>query len=402
MLKSTDAKSMFMSTLGLLLITIFLPLFSGIVAAILFATGFKSVEFVSLALALVWLGLLIWLIVKLWKIAPEVGVTPWAFLWLFLPFAGVFIIAMLFLEPLKYTADNKPTSERLPLTWVLIKDSWKQFIGTFKLTINTSVYYLYLGLILGISGALVSFWPLWGLLHIVITIVALVAYFWITVKLFYEVLHLDEGKKLKGNEQNLATKKVGQYIWVGILIFLITAGPFLLLLLIGVAFAITSFLPILGGTGAELPTIMESVRDNLGLLMGGGIIYLLLVLVSWLWIIYKSIQYSQAIPALLADGHDGYFALKESARIVRHRWWGMLWKNQLWGMVISVASFAVVAVAGIILMFPIMMLKNSGYVAPVSELLNQAFHGAFQMLLMPLTFVFIVKLYKAFKKTAVE
>lgn len=400
MLKPAEAKSMFMSGLGLLLVIVLWPLFSGILTGILSAIGFKSMELISLALAIIWLALFVWFIVKLWKVAPEAGVTPWAFLWIFLPVIGVFLIGMLFLEPLKYIADDKPANKRLPLTWALIKESWKDFFGSLRTTINTSVYYLYLGLVLGISGALVGLFPIWGLLHFFIALAAVLASLWISVKLFYVIWRLEDGKAPKGDEKDLATKKLGPYIWVAILVGLITAGPFLLIMIVAGLFVASSIFPVIGGSGAEISGIVEMIQENIGTLIGGGILFGVLLVASWIWMIYKSVQYSQAIPALLADEKSGMAALKESARIIKNRWWGMLWKNQLWGLIVGAATFALLMAAGIILAIPVFFLRDSGYAGAANELLSQALQGGIQMLLMPLTFAFIIKLYKAFKKTA--
>jgi hypothetical protein len=400
MLKPAEAKSMFRGSLGLLLVIVLWPIFSGFIAGILGAIGFKSIELISLALAIIWLALFVWFIIKLWKIAPEAGVTPWAFLWIFFPVIGVFIIGMLFLEPLKYIADNRPAGERLPLTWGLIKDSWKSFFNTLKTTINTSIYFLYLGLGLGVSGALMGIWPMWGFIHFFVAIAAMLASLWISIKLFYVVLRLEDGKALKGDEKDLASKKFGSYIWVAILVALITAGPFILIMIIGGLFALSSILPLIGGTGAEISNIAELLQDNVSVLVGGGVIFGLLFVASWIWMIYKSVQYSQAIPALLVDNNSGMAALKESSRIIKRRWWGMLWKNQLWGLIVGAATFALLMSAGIILAIPVFFLRSSGYAGAVNELLSQALQGGIQMILMPLTFIFIIKLYQAFKKTA--
>jgi hypothetical protein len=398
MLKPAEAKSMFRSSLWLLLAIVFWPIISGIISGILAFVGFESLELIALALAIIWLALFVWFIAKLWKIAPETGVTPWAFLWIFLPVFGVFIVGMLFLEPLKYMADNKSASERLPLTWGLIKDSWKFFFNSLKTTINTSIYFLYLGLILGVSGALVGLWAPWGILHFFVAIAAMLASLWISIKLFYVVLRLDEGKAPKGDEKDLATKKLGQYIWVAILVGLITAGPFLLIMVVAGLFAASSVLPFIGGSGAEISTMAEMLQENIGMLIGGGVVFGVLLVASWIWMIYKSVQYSQAIPALLMDEKMGLMALKESGRIIKHRWWGMLWKNQLWGLIVGAATFALLMAAGIILAIPVFFLRSSGYAGAMNELLSQALQGGIQMILMPLTFIFIIKLYKAFKK----
>ncbi len=257
MLKPQEAKTMFMSTLGLLLVTIFLPLFTGVVAAILSATGFKNVGMVALALALVWLGLLIWLIVKLWKIAPEVGVTPWASLWILLPFSGIFFVGMLFLEPLKYMADNKPVGERLPWTWALIKESWTVYYPSLKNTIRVSIYFLYLSLALGVYAALVQMFPLLGILQLFVSIGFWLGFAYFFIKLFFAVWEIEDGKKF--NEEAVKNNYLS-FIWVSVLSFLIIAGPFFLIMIISGLFALSLFIPVLGGSGAEVSNLIQLLQ----------------------------------------------------------------------------------------------------------------------------------------------
>ncbi|MDF1497045.1 MAG: hypothetical protein P1P90_03210 [Patescibacteria group bacterium] len=400
MLKPAEAKSSFMSSLGLLLIVVAWPLFSGILAGVLAAIGFESLELVALALAILWLGLFVWLVVKLWKIAPEVGVTPWAFLWIFLPMAGIFIIGMLFLEPLKYIADNKPAGERLPLTWSLLKESWDLFTKNIKTITKTSIYFLYIFLAVGVYSALSVLWSPLSLIAFFVILAAMMAFAWVMIKLIFVMNRLDDGQSLKGDEQQLASGKFWSSIWVMLLSFFISTGPLVALGVIAFLFLLASFLPFIGGTGAELTDMVQVLQDNLGVLIGGGSIFAVLFIASWIWMIYKSIQYSQALYTLLIDGKFSMESLKESVRIVKQRWWGVLWKNQLLSTVTAIMSYVMMFIAGILLLIPIFLFKNSAYEDSISELLNQLLTGLIYMVIMPYTLMFGIKFYKALKKSA--
>ena len=145
---------------------------------------------------------------------------------------------------------------------------------------------------------------------------------------------------------------------------------------------------------------LQFLQDNKALLFGGGSLLALIFLASWVWMIYKSIQLSQAIPALLLDGAMGMNALKESKRIIKNRWWGMFWKNQLWGYVISLAYLVLAVTLGLILFIPLLLTQSIDSMTPLIEVFDKILDGFLQTLLAPLAFIFIIKLYKSFQKTA--
>ncbi len=400
MLKPAEAKQALMSNLGILLVLVFWPLVTAIISGVLNIIGFEGTWMIGLALILAWLGAFIWFIVRLWKLAPEINVSPYASLWLLLPFVGIFFVAMLFLEPLKYISDNKPANKQLPLTWRLIKESWQIYNVNFKVLIKSAIGFIYLGLILGASAGLATVWPLWNIMHLVISLSSLFATIWISIKIFYTAAQLEEGKTPKGNESQLANKNFWQYFIVGLLVLLITAGPLaataVLIGIISIAFTA----PMFNGDPTAASNILQSLQDNVVLLFGGGSLLAVLFLASWIWMIYKSIQLSQAMPALLLNGQTGMNALRESSRIIKNRWWGMFWKNQLWGYVIGMAYFILALAMGIILIIPILLIQFTNYAAPLTEIFDQMLGGVLQMLLAPLAFIFMIKLYRAFRKTA--
>jgi hypothetical protein len=400
MLKPAEAKQALMSNLGILLVLVFWPLFTAVISGILNIIGFESTWMIGLALVLIWLGALVWFIIRLWKLAPELNVSPYASLWLLLPFVGVFFVAMLFLEPLKYISDNKPAAKQLPLTWSLIKESWKLYNTNFKLLIKSAVGFIYLGLILGASAGLASVWTVWSIMHLVISILSIFATMWISIKIFFTAAQLDEGKTPSGNETQLANKNFWRYFIVGLLVIIITIGPFATILVLAGIAATFLAAPMFGGDPTMASNALQSLQDNMVLLVGGGSLFAILFLASWVWMIYKSIQLSQAVPALLLNGQTGMSALRESSRIIKNRWWGMFWKNQLWGYVIGMGYFVLALAMGIIIVIPIILIQFTDYAAPLTEIFDQVLGGALQMVLAPLAFIFMIKLYRAFRKTA--
>ncbi len=403
MLNPTEAKQALMSNLGILLALIFWSLLTIIVFSVLNIIKFEGAWMIGLALALIWLGAFAWYIIRLWKLAPKINISPYASLWLLLPFVGIFITAMLFLEPLKYISDNKPSSKQLPLTWNLIKDSWQIYKVNFKILIKSAIGFIYLGLILGASAGLATVWPLWDMMHLIISILSIFATMWIGIKIFYTVAQLDEGKTPSGNEAQLANKNFQQYFLVSLLVILITVGPLAIAIILISIIGISVVNPIFGIFVVSLTSVnnfLQFLQDNKALLFGGGSLLALIFLASWVWMIYKSIQLSQAIPALLLDGAMGMNALKESKRIIKNRWWGMFWKNQLWGYVISLAYLVLAVTLGLILFIPLLLTQSIDSMTPLIEIFDKILDGFLQTLLAPLAFIFIIKLYKSFQKTA--
>jgi hypothetical protein len=237
-------------------------------------------------------------------------------------------------------------------------------------------------------------------MHILFSLAGIFISLGIGIALFYTVAQLNEGKTPKGNEIDLAKKRLLPYIWVGILVLVITIGPLAVLSILLIAIVVLLINPLFGGEADFLLQVMQTAQDNITVLIGGGVVMALLFLLSWIWMIYKSVQYSQAIPALLLNDCSGYSALTESARIIKHRWWGMLWKNQLWGMVVGLASLFLMMMVGLFLAIPVILIQSTTAAEPLSEFFNQLLNGSIQMLLTPLALIFVIKLYQAFRKTA--
>ncbi len=399
MLDATQAKKLFRNTLTLLLVTVFWPAIGVLIISITALISTKAVNIVSIILAAAWLALFIWLIVKFWKIGPQVEITSWGALWLLLPVFGIFIVSMLYLEPLKYITDRS----NLPLTWKLIKDTWSEFVKHVKPALNSAMWLLYGSLILGAVLFLTAIWPIFYYLYVIAGIGFVFLALWVTMKIFLVMYNLDTDGKIKGDEGRISIKKFWSMLWIAILTLLIVVGPVLL------AYALY-FLGLLGW-GKGLAAVIESFESNsqnifpLLANVGLGIAFLIalvaMIFAGFIWIAYKSTQYKLALPALLFQDKKGMEALHESARIIKNRWWGFFWKNLLIGMTAGALLGIVLQVAiGIILAAIFAVLPKGAVGNGLNGFLTLAGQGAMQIILVPFLLLFGAKLYKAFVKTA--
>ncbi|MBU2566198.1 hypothetical protein KKG46_01415 [Patescibacteria group bacterium] len=400
MLNAIEAKSAFRKNLLLLLAIILWPIVAVIIYGIAYAVGFSAHVLLGFGMAGLWLVILILLILSLWKVAADIGVTPWAFLWILLPFSGPFLIGMLFLEPLKYKGDDLPASKQLPLTWGLIKETWAFTYKNYQTLIKTSVWILYTFLGFGISGALASVWLPFSILHffVIWIVFGLILYF--VIKLFIEAMTLEAGKKLNGLEGTAAKVYFGPTLWVAILAFFIPLIPMFILAIFGLMLTLSQISPLIKGTSQEVGTLLMLVSHNVVAAVIFGVLFVVLFVSAWIWAIYKFNTYGLAIPALLVDDFHSTAALKESERIIKNRWWGLFWKNQLWGIVLQGAMMLVVMAITIIMGIILVIFRNSGFQEPLTAFLSNAMNGVIYMLVSPLIAVFLVKLYKAFSKSA--
>lgn len=401
MLDQTQAKKSFRSTLTLLLIAVLWPLAAVFLTNLLALVGVKNLGLVLALMFAIWLALFVWLFIKCWKLAPEAGATPWATLWLFLPFFGIFIVGMLILEPIKYQADNRPEDKRLPLTWKLIKETWKFYTDNFKASLKISLFFLYTYIVVGAIMAVVAyFWPQWTNIFPVILVIPLaIMTAWITLKLLYHTAALESGQIVEPIKNS--GRKLLSYIWIFIEMLGLAAGP---LILVNIIFSLTFVMII--GWNAFFKDATEIIRS---LSLGASAVSLILTLFIWgvlmlasvAWLIYKTAVWNSfAMPVFVLQEKKGTAALKESDRLAKHRWWGLYWKNYLAGMIFGSYSMLIslgMSVAALILT-TIFQTLNMGYI--FTEFLGQAMNGVVQMIIMPLLIVFTLKLYRVFLKTA--
>jgi phage shock protein PspC (stress-responsive transcriptional regulator) len=401
MLNQTQAKQKFRTTLAVLLVSIIWPVIGLVLFPILALAGVKNMGVGVLLYLIVWLALFIWLLIQCWRLAPEVGVTPWASLWLLFPFFGTLIISMLFLEPLKYLADGKPENKRLPQTWDLVKQTWKLYTETFKDSAKVSLYFIYVSIVSGIIAALaVYFGMAYELVSLIMVLPLALANAWVTVLIFHRVASLEAGQTsyqpLKESWRNWLS-----YLWLAIEIIVFSAGPFILAaLIIAVVSLVVGQYQNLGALfipGVKPVTAAPAAWTYILT----AILGIVLLIPTWIWLIYKSAVWNSfALPILMIDGKKGKEDLKEATRIAKGRWWGLFWKNQLggicfgaYGMLIGLGISIAILILGAI--FKALNLGQS-----VDIFLSQLADGVIAMILIPLFMGFTVKLYRAFKKTS--
>lgn len=401
MLDPIQAKQKFRTTLTILLVSVFWPFIATLLGTLLSLAGVKNMGVGVLLLLVIWLGLFIWLFVQCWRLAPEVGVTPWATLWLFVPFVGIFIIGMLFLEPLKYMADGKPENKKLPRTWDLIKQTWKLYVETFKESVKVSIYFLYASIISGVIIALsVYLGASYELMALIMAIPLALANLWISILVFHRLAALESGQTIY-QPLKASWRKWLSYIWLLIEILVFSAGPML------IAFGIVLLASVLAGNwqsiaGWFVPGMVNEMTGNIGTLsfVVIAIVGTLLLIPAWIWLIYKSAVWNSfALPILILEEKKGVNDLKEATKLGKNRWWGLFWKNQLAG--ITFGGFGMLIGLGIsialIILSSVFKFLNLG--ETITALLSQIADGLISMILVPLFMGFSVKLYKAFKRS---
>ncbi|MFA6099299.1 MAG: hypothetical protein WC750_00285 [Patescibacteria group bacterium] len=397
MLNQTQAKQKFRATLAMLLVSVLWPFIGALLSILLTAIGVKNMAIGVLLFFIVWLALFIWLFIQCWRLASEVGVTPWAALWLLFPFIGIFLIGMLFLEPLKYMADGKPEDKKLPRTWDLIKQTWKLYTETFKDSVKVSLYFLYASIVCGIIAAIgVYLGVSYQLMALCLTLPLALANLWISILVFHRVAALEAGQD-SYQPLTASWRKWLSYVWIAVEIVVFAVGPLILaaLIVLLVSFLTGNWQSI---ASLALPTL---TNINAGSRLGLTILSIVLFVPAWIWLIYKTAVWNSfAMPNLVLDDKKGLVNLKEATRIAKGRWWGLFWKNQLSGIVFGGYSMLIGIGMSIAILILATVFKTLNLGLSVDALLTQVSDGVIAMIIVPLFMGYSVKLYRAFKKTA--
>lgn len=402
MIDKNKAKSKFRLILILLIVGFFWPIIGLILGLLADLAGLDNTGVIVLALTFAWLALFVWLFIELWKSASEVGVSPWASLWVFFPVAGIFLVGMLILEPLKYQADDKPENQRLPYTWSLIKETWLAYVDNFKTSLKISHWFIYLFTALGIlTGLTAYFKPDWvpivaGLLIIPVVIGSL----WISLLLLKQQIALENKETLvldiKTNNRDLAS-----YLLIILLTTLIAAGPLFLSVFM-------VMIPIFAGSWNDVITMFQmgdidsfsSLIPSLGI-AGLSLVGLVLMFPAWIWLIYKSTIWNNlTMPLFVTEKIKGYSNLKTCETMARYRWWGLFWKNQMSGLIFGGYALMISLGMNVAAVLVGMILKSLHLGPAIAELLGNALNGVVQMITMPLLILFTLKLFRAFRRTS--
>ncbi len=402
MIDKNQAKSKFRLILILLIVGFFWPILGLILGLIADLAGIGNTGVIVMTLTFAWLALFVWLFVELWKGALGIGISPWASLWVFFPVAGIFLVGMLILEPLKYIADDKPENQRLPYTWSLIKETWLAYVDNFKTSLKISHWFIYLFTALGILTGLTSYfipdWLPWVVFILMIPVA--IGSIWISLMLIKQQISLEDKEmpatNLKNNNRDLLS-----YLLIVLLIILIAGGPLILAITLVIA-------PIFAGSWNDVATMLQmgdidsfsSLIPSLGT-AGLSLIGLALMFPAWLWLIYKiTIWNNLAMPLFATENIKGYNALKTCEKIAHGRWWGLYWKNHMAGLIFG--SYALMISLGMNVAAVIvgMILKSLNLGPAVAEILGNTLNGVVQMITMPLLILFTLKLFRAFRRTS--
>ncbi|MCI0479376.1 hypothetical protein L0Y59_02420 [Candidatus Uhrbacteria bacterium] len=239
----------------------------------------------------------------------------------------------------------------LPGAWTLIVDAWKLYTSTWNASVKTSIYFLYVGLVVFATALLTKLHAGFALLEGIVGLAAGIAVVWISIQLYQAVLHLEAGKKPLDPAD--ASKKgwalFFPFFWVSILVGLATLGGMILLILPG---------------------------------------------------IYLAVAFGFSQIMLIDQGTRGTQALAASRELVKGRWWGTFWRmiaggvifGLLVGIVVGIVVSIIAALAG-----PAAMTADrpDPVVAGAIQLVQYVSQAAF----MPLMIGFSVKVYRALQKT---
>jgi uncharacterized membrane protein len=243
------------------------------------------------------------------------------------------------------------TQKPLPGAGQLISDAWKLFTSTWNTSVQTSIFYLYVGLALFASALLVKFVPSLAILDGLINLAGGIFVFWITIRLYMTMLNLEAGKKPMdpADESKKAWSLFFPMFWVAILTGLATLAGFVLLIIPGIYLAI-------------------------------------------------ALGFSQII--LIDRNARGTQALGASRALVKGRWWGTFWRMLAGGFVFGLLVGVVVGVlVGIATSIAGPEMTSSANADPVFVGATSLIMYAVQAALMPLMFGFTVKVYRALEKT---
>lgn len=389
MIDQTQAKKQFRNLLLLILAGLLLPKI-GIAAAITAAVlGSDFAPVLGLVTILLWLGLFIWIFAALWKTGGKIGVTSWAALWIFFPFFGVFIIGMLFLEPLKHLADGLPAEKRLPLTWDLIKDTWAFYGNNLGKTYKISVYYIFVSILHAAILAPAYYFGMtqYAIASVVAVVPISLGSIWVSLLLLSQIRSLEEGTSYQPMPPKEGLTKSGLFLLTALLSALVSAGP----VLIATAFLLGGGALRTSGAGGNLPALT--------LIVGGAI----LLIPALAWLIYKSMVYNSFGLTLLAfEQQWGTSNLKAATRLAKSRWWGLFWKNQMAGLTFGAFGMLLSLAMSILVLILTVVFRALNLGQVINIFLTTALNGTVQIILMPLMLSFSYKLYKAFRKANPE
>ncbi|MCR4279086.1 MAG: hypothetical protein NUV81_04295 [bacterium] len=245
-----------------------------------------------------------------------------------------------------------PTHKPLPGAWELVVDSWNFFTKTFSTTIKTSILFLYAGIVIFIFALLTrrsaDLFYINGLILLLSGLFTL----WVSIRLTVLILRLLSNKKAlsQKEESQLGFQLIVPFVFINILVGLITLGGTILFILPGIYFAISL-------TMANVILIDKGIR--------------------------------------------GTQALAASRDLIKGRWWPTFGRLLVGGFLFAILFVAVLSV----LTFLITTITGSSFsVAPntydlLPYGLDQFLQMATMAVFLPLVMGYQVKVYQALQKT---
>ena len=249
------------------------------------------------------------------------------------------------------TSPTSAAPRALPGAWDLIKDTGDLFKSTWKTTTRTSIFFLYMGLLYFVGALFIKWSGAFVLVTLLLSLIIIVLTAWVSLRLMLMILKLNDGQTPLSPEEEAkkAWSLFWPSLWVGILTTLVVFGASILLIIPG---------------------------------------------------IYFSIALSFSIYTLVDQNIRGTQALSASRALVKGRWWSVLWRQFVGGLIFGLIFTIIMAILGAIIG---MIFALTGAGPKPGDIV---FSGATQFLQMagfviffPITVIFQTKIYRALQKT---
>jgi hypothetical protein len=137
------------------------------------------------------------------------------------------------------------------------------------------------------------------------------------------------------------------------------------------------------------PAIYTSILETLAV-MGGLILLIIPGIIFAIWLIF-------VFYIVIIEEKKGVAALRASKQLVAGRWWAILWRALLPGIVFGVAAIILETVVGL----PLVYLQNINAAVPVVSVAQAILSSAVGSAIAPLAAAAIVTLYLSAKKTPI-
>jgi len=242
----------------------------------------------------------------------------------------------------------------LPGAGSLVKDAWQLFIATWAKTTKVSIWLVYFGLAQLAGLALLKLHSAFYVLLVPVQLAIVVGSVWVGIRLVKTALRAEDGKSV--DEGDVERKQAWSFFWpvllVGLLQVLIIFGASLLLVIPGIYFGLV-------------------------------------------------LSFSQII--LIDQDKRGFGALSASWEMVKGRWWAVLWRNLVAGVLFGLGVGLIMTL--MLLIFAVILTPGKLNALMQAQNPDPLFEGAYglvtavvQAAVLPLFILYQAKLYRALQR----